>query len=67
MADRFGDCNSVLIESFKDIARNNNTKLSSANWLKVWKSWAKEKGHDENIELYKQLILIVLFSVTFDV
>ena len=53
MADRFGDCNSVLIESFKDNTKNKNTKLSTVNWLKVWKTWAKGKAHDENIELYE--------------
>jgi len=53
MADRFGDRILVLIENFKDNAKNKNTKLSTANWLRVWKTWAKEKDHDENIEPYE--------------
>ena len=53
MADRFGDSSSVLIESLKDNAKNKNTKLSTNNWLRVWKTWAKEKGHDDNIESYE--------------
>ena len=40
-------------QSFKDNAKNKLTKLSTANWLKVWETWTKEKGHDENIELYE--------------
>ena len=53
MADRFGDSNSVLIESLKGNAKNKNIKLSTNNWLRVWKTWAKEKGHDDNIESYE--------------
>jgi len=43
MADRLGDSSSVLIESLKDNAKNKNTKLSTNNWLRVWKTWAKEE------------------------
>ena len=53
MADRFEDCSSVLIESLKDNAKSKNAKLSTTNWLRVWKTWAKEKGHDENIRAGK--------------
>lgn len=45
MAGKFGDCNSVLIENLKDSRKIKNTKLSTSNWLRVWQTWAKEKGH----------------------
>ena len=53
MADRPGECNKVLIESLKGNANNKNTQQSTNNWIKVWKSWASQKGYDESIENYE--------------
>ena len=53
MADRPGECNKVLIESLKENANNKNTQQSTNNWIKVWKSWASQKGYDESIENYE--------------
>ncbi|KAJ7331109.1 hypothetical protein OS493_020810 [Desmophyllum pertusum] len=51
--ERFGECNNILIDSLKENAKNKNTRQSTNNWLKVWKSWAAQKGHDENIESFE--------------
>ena len=32
---------------------NKNTLQSTNDWVKVWKSWASQKGYDENIEKYE--------------
>ena len=32
---------------------NKNTLQSTNNWVKVWKSWASQKGYDESIEQYE--------------
>ena len=32
---------------------NKNTLQSTNNWVKVWKSWASQKGYDESIEKYE--------------
>ncbi|KAL9987244.1 hypothetical protein ACROYT_G001519 [Oculina patagonica] len=53
MADRFAESNNILIESLKENSKNKNTQQSTNNWLKVWKSWASEKGYDESIEKYE--------------
>ena len=53
MADRLGESNNVLIQSLKENAKNKNTQQSTNNWLKVWKSWASQKGYDESIEKYE--------------
>ena len=31
---------------------NKNTLQSTNNWVKIWKSWAAQKGYDECIEKY---------------
>ena len=49
-ADRLRESNNVLIQSLKKNAKNKNTQQSTNNWLKVWKSWASQKGYDESIE-----------------
>ena len=53
MADRLRESNNVLIQSLKENAKNKNTQQSTNNWLKVWKSWASQKGYDESIEKYE--------------
>ena len=53
MADRLGESNNVLIQSLKENAKNKNTQQSTNNWLKVWKSWASQKGYGESIEKYE--------------
>ena len=53
MADRLGESNNVLIQSLKENAKKKNTQQSTNNWLKVWKSWASQKGYDESIEKYE--------------
>ena len=45
--------NNILIQSLKENAKNKNTQQSTNNWLKVWKSWASQKGYDESIEKYE--------------
>lgn len=57
MADRFEENNSILIQNLKDNAKNKNTQQSTKNWLKVWKSWAAQKGYDESIESYEPAAL----------
>ena len=53
MADRFGESNNILIQSLKENAKNKNTQQSTINWVKVWKSWAAQKGYDDSIEKYE--------------
>ena len=53
MADRFGESNNILIQSLKENAKNKNTKQSTNNWVKVWKSWAAQEGYDDSIEKYE--------------
>ena len=51
MAGWFGDCNSVLIESLRDKAKE-KAKLRASYRLAA--SWVKKKGHEEkNIESYE--------------
>lgn len=45
MAGRFADCNTELIESFRENATNKNTNMSTNNWFRVWYAWAEEIGH----------------------
>jgi len=44
MADRFGDWKSVLIETFKDNAKNKITKLSTATRAKGMEDLGEGKG-----------------------
>ena len=53
MADSPGESDYILIQSLKENAKNKNTRQSTNNWLKVWKSWASQKGYDESIENYE--------------
>ena len=53
MADRFGESNNILIQSLKENAKNKNTQQSTNNWVKIWKSWAAQKGYDDSIEKYE--------------
>ena len=53
MAGRLRESNNVLIQSLKENAKNKNTQQSTNTWLKVWKSWASQKGCDESIEKYE--------------
>ena len=53
MAGNSGESDDVLIQSLRENAMNKNTVQSTNNWVKVWKSWAAQKGHDESIEKYE--------------
>ena len=53
MANSSGESDDILIQSLKENAMNKNTLQSTNNWIKVWKSWAAQKGYDESIEKYK--------------
>ena len=39
--------------SLKENAVNKNTLQRTNNWVKVWKSWASQKGYDESFEKYE--------------
>ena len=53
MAASSGESDDILIQSLKENALNKNTVQSTNNWIKVWKSWAAQKGYDESIETYE--------------
>ena len=53
MAASSGESNDILIQSLMENALNKNTVQSTNNWIKVWKSWAAQKGYDESIETYE--------------
>ena len=53
MTGRLRESNNILIQSLKENAKNKNTQQSTNAWLKVWKSWASQKGCDESIEKYE--------------
>ena len=53
MAARFAECSDQLIENLKEKSKNKNTTVSTNNWLKVWKTWAKQAGHSEEIKSYQ--------------
>ena len=44
MAVSSGESDDILIQSLKENATNKNTLQSTNNWIKVWKSWAAQKG-----------------------
>ena len=44
MAVSSGESDDILIQSLKENATNKNTLQSTNNWIKVWKSWADQKG-----------------------
>ena len=54
MAGSSEESDNILIQSLKENAVNKNTLQSTNNWVKVWKSWAFQKGYDESIEKYEQ-------------
>ena len=53
MAGSSGESDNILIQSLTESAVSNNTLQSINNWVKVWKSWASQKGYDESIEKYE--------------
>ena len=53
MAGSSGESDNILIQSLKGNAVNKNTLQSTNNWVKVWKSWASQKGYDKSIEKYE--------------
>ena len=53
MAGSSGESDNILIQTLKENAVNKNTLQSTNNWVKVWKSWASQKGYDESIEKYE--------------
>ena len=53
MAGSSGESNDILVQSLKENATNKNTLQSTNNWVKVWKTWAAQKGYDESIEKYE--------------
>ena len=46
MVGSSGESDNVLIQNLKENAMNKNTLQSTNNWIKVWKSWAAQKGYD---------------------
>ena len=44
MAVSSGESDDILIQSLKENATNKNILQSTNNWIKVWKSWAAQKG-----------------------
>ena len=51
MAAKFAECGDELIQNCKEKSTNkNNTVISTNNWLKVWKTWAKQVGYNEDIK-----------------
>ena len=62
MAARFAECSNKLIENLKEKSKNKNTTVSTNNWLKVWKTWAKQAGHSDEIKSYKPEELNVLLE-----
>ena len=65
MAARFAECSNKLIENLKEKSKNKNTTVSTNNWLKVWKTWAKQAGHSDEIKSYKPEELNVLLEEFF--
>ena len=62
MAARFAECSDQLIENLKEKSKNKNTTVSTKNWLKVWKTWANQAGHSEEIKSYQTEELNVLLE-----
>ena len=62
MAGSSGESDNILIQSFKENAMNKNTLQSTNNWVKVWKSWASQKGYDDSIEKYEPEALNKIFE-----
>jgi len=50
MAGSSGESDGILIQSLKEHAMNKSTLQSTNNWVKVWKSWAAQKGYDESFK-----------------
>ena len=52
MAAKFAECSDDLIQDLneKSIATNKNTIISTNNWLKLWKTRAKQAGYNEDIK-----------------
>ena len=48
-----GENDDILIQRIQENALNKSTVQSTNNWIKVWKSWAAQKGYDERIETYE--------------
>ena len=55
MAARFAECCDELIQNLKEKYTNKNTLtvISTNNWLKVWKTCAKQAGYSEDIKSYQ--------------
>ena len=56
MAASSGESDDILIQSLKENALNKNTVQSTNNWIKVWKSWAAQKGYDESRETLNKIL-----------
>ena len=50
MAAKFAECSDELIQNLKKKSTNKNTVISTNNWLKVWKTWEKQAGYNEDIK-----------------
>ena len=48
MAAKFAECSDELIQSLKEKSTNKNTVKSTNNWLKVWKTWAKQAAKQKS-------------------
>ena len=53
MVGSSGESDNILTQSLKENAVNKNTLQRTNNWVKVWKSWASQKGYDESIVFEK--------------
>ena len=53
MVGSSGESDNILTQSLKENAVNKNTLQRTNNWVKVWKSWASQKGYDERIVFEK--------------
>ena len=53
MAARFTECSDGLIENLRKKSKRKNTAVSTNNWLKVWKTWAKQAGCSEDLKSYQ--------------
>ena len=52
MAAKFAECSDELIQNLnkKSLVQIKHTVISTNNWLKVWKTWAKQAGYNEDIK-----------------
>ena len=52
MASRFHTTSSTEIQTLKDKTRNKNTDHSTNTWTRIFKTWASERGQNEELSSY---------------